>query len=74
VPSRAEGKWLLEAFISTLRKYYTPAKLIKVLAPEELAYLCEVCQQLQELRVCDFLEEEELIDLEDEQEPEEDDF
>jgi len=73
VPSPVEGKWLLEAFFSTLRRYYTPAKLIKVLAPPELEYLCELCTQLQELRLCEFLDEEELIDLEDEREAADDD-
>lgn len=38
-----------------------PADLVKVLRPPELTYLCELCAELQSLRICDdvFFEDEE---------------
>jgi hypothetical protein len=47
----------------------TPAQVIKALRPRELAYLCDVCDELRSLRICDdvFFEDDE-----DESEEEED--
>ena len=41
-----------------------PANVIKVLRPPELAYLCDICDALRTLRICDdvFFDDEEAED------------
>ncbi len=40
---------------------YSPSKVVKILRPPELSYLCEICDELRTLRVCDdvFFDDEE---------------
>lgn len=45
---------------------YAPSKVIKILRPPELSYLCEICDELRALRICDdvFFDDEDDEDAE----------
>jgi hypothetical protein len=63
--AKKSGASLVRLAVRTMMTTGTkPASVIKVLRPPELAYLCDICDELRSLRLCDdvFFEDEEAED------------
>ena len=63
--AKKSGASLVRLAVRTMMTSGAKGKsVLKVLRPPELAYLCEICDELRALRICDdvFFEDEEDID------------
>lgn len=48
-----EASWAVYTLRGVTRRRGGVKKLLKALRPQELTYLCEICDELRELRICD---------------------